>query len=136
MPAKIEEALTKPVVACLTAKMTIKTTSAKHRFSREPKSTALLPPPKALTPTLIRLKPMESTTVPVTIDGKNLRSGFKKKPRTASNKPPMSEAPMMAPYATRPPPIDAATELNTPMKPDDVPIIIGTLPPTGPMPNS
>ena len=32
---------------------------------------------------LIRLKPMESTTVPVTIDGKNLRSGFKKKPRTA-----------------------------------------------------
>ena len=32
--------------------------------------------------------------------------------------------------------MDAATELNTPMKPEDVPMIIGTLPPTGPMPNS
>lgn len=58
---------------------------------------AVLPPPKAFTPTLIRLKPMESTTVPVTTAGKKRRRGFRKKPRTASNKPPMSDAPMMAP---------------------------------------
>ena len=97
MPAKMEEALTKPVVACFTARMTMSTMSAKHRFSNEPKSGAVLPPPKALTPTLIRLKPMESTTVPVTTAGKKRRRGFRKKPRTASNKPPMSDAPMMAP---------------------------------------
>ena len=97
MPTKIEDALKKPVVACLTAKMTTKTMRAKQRFSNDPKSLALFPPPKALTPTLMRLSPMESTTVPVTTDGKNLRSGFKKKPSTVSNRPPMIEAPMMAP---------------------------------------
>ena len=32
--------------------------------------------------------------------------------------------------------MDAATELNTPMKPEDVPMMMGTLPPIGPMPNS
>ena len=97
MPTRMEDALRKPVVACLTARMTISTTSARHKFSTEPKSFALLPPPKELTPTLMRLSPMESTTVPVTTDGKNRRSGFRKKPSTVSNRPPMMEAPMMAP---------------------------------------
>ena len=32
-----------------------------------------------------------------------------------------------------PPPIEAVTELNTPMKPEEVPMMIGTLPPMGPM---
>ena len=97
MPTRMEDALKNPVVACLTAKMTTNTMSARHRFSNEPKSLALLPPPKVFTPTLIRLKPMESTTVPVTTAGKNRRSGLRKKPSTASNRPPMMEAPMMAP---------------------------------------
>ena len=97
MPMRIEEALRKPPVACFTHRMTARTMRARQKFSKEPKSTALLPPPKALTPTLMRLKPMERTTVPVTMDGKNLRNGFKKKPRTVSKRPPMIEAPMMAP---------------------------------------
>ena len=79
---------------------------------------------------------MDITTVPVTTLGKNLRSGFKKKPSTVSNRPPMMDAPIMAPYASTPPPMVAATLLNTPINPEDVPIIIGTLPPTGPMVNS
>ena len=40
---------------------------------------------------------MESTTVPVTTGGKNLRSGFRKKPSTLSKIPPMMDAPMIAP---------------------------------------
>ena len=43
---------------------------------------------------------------------------------------------MIAPYASTPPPIDAATLLNTPINPEEVPIMIGTFPPTGPMENS
>ena len=93
----MDEALTNPVVPCLTARMTMSTMSARQKFSKDPKSGALLPPPKAFTPTLMRLKPMESTTVPVTTAGKNLRSGFRKKPSTPSNRPPMIDAPMMAP---------------------------------------
>ena len=61
------------------------------------KSFAVFPPPKELMPTEIKLRPMDITTVPVTTDGKNLRSGFKKKPRTVSNKPPIMDAPIMAP---------------------------------------
>jgi len=102
----------------------------------EPKSCAELPPPKELTPTPINDRPIERTTVPVTTDGKNRRSGFKKHPSTLSNRPPMIEAPIMAPYAKIPPPIVAATLLNTPMKPELVPMIIGTLPPTGPTENN
>ena len=58
---------------------------------------AALPPPKELTPTEIRDRPMDSTTVPVTTEGKNLRRGLRKKPSTVSNRPPRMEAPMMAP---------------------------------------
>ena len=76
------------------------------------------------------------TTVPVTTAGKNLRSGFKKNPSTPSNRPPMIDAPMIAPYAITPPPITPATLLNTPIKPELVPIMIGTRPPTGPIAKS
>ena len=79
---------------------------------------------------------MDITTVPVTTDGKNFRSGFKKNPSTVSKKPPKIDAPMIAPYADTPPPIVAATLLNTPINPDDVPMIIGTRPPTGPIAKS
>jgi len=54
-----------------------------------PKSAALLPLPKEFTPGEIRLRPMESTTVPVTTGGKKRRRGFRKKPSTVSNRPPM-----------------------------------------------
>ena len=94
----------------------------------------LFPPPNELIPTEIRLSPIDMTTVPVTTDGKNLRSGFKKKPRTVSNRPPMIDAPMIAPYASTPPPIVAATLLNTPINPEEVPMMIGTFPPIGPIP--
>ena len=97
MPTKMDDALRKPFVACFTARITTSTTSARHRFSAEPKSTAVLPPPNAFTPTLIRLRPIDSTTVPVTTGGKNRRSGRMKKPMTASNRPPISDAPMRAP---------------------------------------
>ena len=109
---------------------------ANSRFSIEPKSLAVLPPPKELIPTLIRLRPMDITTVPVTTLGKNLRRGFRKKPKTPSNRPPMIYAPIIAPYAITPPPMVAATELKTPRKPEEVPITMGTLPPMGPMENS
>ena len=40
---------------------------------------------------------MDMTTVPVTTEGKNFRRGFRKKPSTPSNRPPMMEAPIIAP---------------------------------------
>ena len=64
--------------------------------------------PKELIPTEIKLRPMDNTTVPVTTAGKNLRNGFKKNPSTPSNKPPIIDAPIMAPYARTPPPIVAS----------------------------
>ena len=76
---------------------------------------------------------MESTTVPVTTAGKKRRRGFSIKPRTVSKRPPIREAPRIAPYARIPPPMTPATLLNTPIKPELVPMIIGTFPPTGPM---
>ena len=136
IPNKIEEELKNPFVQCLKINITISTKSASSRFSIEPKSSALFPPPKELIPTEIRLKPMDITTVPVTTDGKNFRSGFKKNPSTVSKKPPKIDAPMIAPYADTPPPIVAATLLNTPINPDDVPMMIGTRPPTGPIAKS
>ena len=54
----------------------------------KPKSLLALPPAKEFTPTLIKLRPMESTTVPVTTGGKNFRRGLIKKPRAASHSPP------------------------------------------------
>ena len=136
MPNKIDDELKKPFVACLKNKITISTNNASNRFSMEPKSSALFPPPKELIPTEIRLNPIDITTVPVTTDGKNLRRGFKKKPSTVSKRPPIIDAPMIAPYASIPPPMVAATLLKTPINPEDVPIMIGTRPPTGPIPNN
>ena len=135
IPIRIAEELAKPLFfsPCLQIRITASTKSASSIFSIEPKSAALFPPPKELIPTEIKDSPMDNTTVPVTTDGKNLRSGFKKSPRTPSNKPPMIEAPMIAPYAATPPPMVAATLLNTPMKPELVPMMIGTFPPIGPM---
>ena len=97
MPTRMEEELRKPLVQCLNKRMTTSTKTASSRFSTEPKSLAALPPPKELTPTEIRDRPMDSTTVPVTTVGKNLRKGLRKKPSTVSNRPPRMEAPMMAP---------------------------------------
>ena len=126
----------KPFVPCLKKRIIASTKIANNKFSMEPKSFALLPPPKELIPTEIKLKPIDNTTVPVTTAGKNFLRGFKKKPRIPSKRPPIMDAPIIAPYANTPPPMVAATELNTPMKPEDVPIMIGTLPPTGPMEKS
>ena len=97
MPMRMAEELRKPVVQCLKIRMTTSTNRASSRFSTEPKSLALLPPPKELMPTEISDRPMDSTTVPVTTGGKNLRRGLRKKPSTLSKMPPMMEAPMMAP---------------------------------------
>ena len=97
MPTRMEEELKKVLPECLHTRMTTSTKMASSRFSVEPKSLAVLPPPKEFTPTEIRLRPMESTTVPVTTGGRSLRRGFKKKPSTVSNRPPMMEAPIMAP---------------------------------------
>ena len=110
--------------------------NARKRFSIEPKSFALLPPPNELTPTEISDSPIDNTTVPVTTDGKNLLSGFKNAPSTVSNIPPIIEAPIKAPQPIKPPPIILATLLNTPIKPELVPIITGTFPPIGPIANN
>ena len=58
---------------------------------------APLPPAQELTPTLIRLRPMARTTLPVTTGGKNLRRGLMKKPSAASQRPPIIPAPIIAP---------------------------------------
>ena len=97
MPSKMDEELKNPFVKCLKNKITASTNNASNRFSIEPKSAALFPPPNELIPTEIRLSPIDITTVPVTTAGKNRRSGFKKKPKTVSNNPPIIEAPMIAP---------------------------------------
>ena len=136
IPIRIDDALVNPLVQLLNTRITIRTKRASSRFSTEPKSGAFCPPPKVFIPTEIRLSPIERTTVPVTTDGRSLRRGLRNNPRTPSNSPPISEAPMIAPYAVTPPPMVAATLLNTPMKPDEVPIMIGTLPPIGPTANS
>ena len=67
------------------------------------------------------------------VSGKNLRNGLIIKPSTVSKRPPIIEAPMIAPYERIPPPITPATELNTPINPELVPMMIGTLPPHGPI---
>ena len=136
IPIRMEDELSTPLVQCLKNSITTSTRHARSRFSAEPKSDAELPPPKELIPTPISDNPMESTTVPVTTDGKKRRNGFKNAPRTVSMKPPMIEAPMMAPYPKIPPPIMFATLLNTPINPELVPMMIGTFPPIGPIANS
>ena len=133
IPMRIAELLARPFVQCFTMRITISTNSASSRFSADPKSFALLPPPKEFTPTEIRDRPIDKTTVPVTTDGKNFRSGLIKAPRTPSKRPPMIDAPMIAPYVATPPPIVSATLLNTPMNPELVPMMIGTFPPIGPI---
>ena len=50
--------------------------------------------------------------------------------------PPIKQAPRIAPYATTPPPMDPATPLITPMKPELVPITQGSLAPIGPIVHS
>ena len=97
MPTRMEEELRKPLVQCLKKRMTTSTKTASSRFSTEPKSLAALPPPKELTPTEMRDRPMDSTTVPVTTGGNSLRRGFRKTPSTLSNRPPRMDAPIMAP---------------------------------------
>ena len=49
--------------------------------------------------------------------------------------PPTRQAPIIAPYAITPPPHAATVLFNTPRKPEEVPITIGTFPPTDPMEN-
>ena len=81
MPSRMAEELVKPLVQCLKNRIITRTKIASSRFSIEPKSEAVLPPPKELIPTEIRLRPMDMTTVPVTTGGKKRRSGFRKNPR-------------------------------------------------------
>ena len=97
MPNKIELELKKPLVPCLNNRITMRRKRPRPRFSMEPKSLVLKPPPKELIPTAIRDRPIESTTVPVTTDGKKRRRGFRKKPKMPSKKPPIMDAPIMAP---------------------------------------
>ena len=97
MPIRMDDALVMPFVPCLNAMITTVTRAPRARFSMEPKSAAVFPPPKELTPTDTRDRPMERTTVPVTTAGKNRLRGFNKKPRTVSNRPPRTEASIMAP---------------------------------------
>ena len=133
IPINTEEALVIPFVPCFNAMMITRTIVPSNKFSIDPKSLAEFPPPKELTPTPISDNPMESTTVPVTTAGKNLRSGFNINPNTDSNNPPIMEAPMIAPYPRIPPPMTPATLLQTPINPELVPMMIGTFPPIGPI---
>ena len=87
-------------------------------------------------PTAISERPIDNTTVPVTTDGKNFLSGFRKLPSTVSKRPPIKDAAIIAPYATTPLPMTPATLWHTPIKPELVPITMGSLPPTGPMVNT
>ena len=97
MPQRMQEVEVMPLVKCLRTTMTVSTSSPSSRLGTEPKSLAPLPPAKELTPTLMRLNPMASTTLPVTTGGKNFRRGLIKKPSAASHRPPIMPAPMMAP---------------------------------------
>ena len=135
IPNRMQEVLVSPLVKCLRITIMTSTTSPTNRFSSDPKSLLALPPAKELTPTLIRLRPMDSTTVPVTTGGKNFRRGLMKKPSTASHRPPTRLAPRMALYPAMPP-MEPATPRITPKKPELVPMMTGTCPPTGPMDHS
>ena len=97
IPMRIAELLAIPFVQCFTIRITTRTKSARRRFSMDPKSFAPFPPPNELIPTEIRESPMDKTTVPVTTAGKNFRSGLMKNPRTPSKRPPITDAPMIAP---------------------------------------
>ena len=94
---RIDDELRYPFVQCLTNNITISTTNARNRFSNEPKSLAPFPPPNELIPTEISDSPIESTTVPVTTDGKNLLKGLINAPSTVSKRPPIMDAPIIAP---------------------------------------
>ena len=96
IPQRIQEVDVIPFVKCFSTTITASTSRPSRRFGREPKSLAPLPPAKEFTPTLIRLRPMASTTLPVTTGGKNFRRGLMKKPKAASQTPPTMAAPMMA----------------------------------------
>ena len=93
----IDDELRYPFVQCLTNNITTSTTNARNRFSSEPKSLAPFPPPNELIPTEMSDNPIESTTVPVTTDGKNLLNGLINAPSTVSKRPPIMEAPIIAP---------------------------------------
>ena len=133
IPNRIEADERIPLVKCLRRMMENNTAKPISRLVSEPKSLLLLPPPNELTPTLIRDRPIAVTTVPVTTLGKKRRRGLSRNPRTISKRPPIMQAPRIAPYPITPPPIDAAAPLKTPMNPELVPITQGSLAPTGPM---
>jgi len=116
--------LEKPFVNCLNISIVIKTMNPKMRFDGDPRSAAPTPPPKYFTPMGISERPIASTTVPVTSGGKYFLKGFKKRPNTASNNPPIRDAPRIPerPYLA---PIDRQVG----KKPELVPITIGSFPP-------
>ncbi len=116
---------------CLQIRMTTSTKMASSRFSTEPKSCAVLPPPKEFTPTEIRLKPMESTTVPVTTEGSSCAAASKAEhclKQAAENGRAHDCAVGQYAAAHR-----GCDRTEYPMKPEEVPMMIGTLPPMGPM---
>ena len=121
IPISTEEALVIPFVPCFNAMMITRTIVPSNKFSIEPKSIAEFPPPKEFTPTPISDNPMESTTVPVTTAGKNLRSGFNINPNTDSNNPPIMEAPASHHIKDSPPANRCNTAADTTINPELVP---------------
>ncbi|KPW87951.1 hypothetical protein ALO75_200067 [Pseudomonas syringae pv. coryli] len=65
---------TQGVVERLSTMITASTNAPSARFTGAPKSGALKPPPRSVTPTLIRLTPINVMTIPVTSGVMTLRS--------------------------------------------------------------
>ena len=113
---------------CLKKTTVIRTTVPISKFSKEPKSGAPTPPAKLLIPTGNSERPIESTTTPVTIGGKNFLTLLIISPRSPSKIPPIKAAPKTPskPYLV---PIEIATGTKAKL----VPTTIGNLAPIGPI---
>ena len=128
VPRAIAHVLVIPLVNCLRKITETSTINPKARFEGEPKSCTPTPPAKFLIPTGSRDSPMDNTTTPVTIGGKNFLILLINVPRKASNIPPTRAAPR-TPYIPYLLPIESATGTKAKL----VPTTTGSLAPIFPI---
>ena len=93
IPIKMEDVFAIPFAYLFRMSTMANTSKATIQFLADPKFSDPLPPAIDTIPVGKSDKPIVSTTVPVTIFGKNLLSFFMKNPKVPPNNPPIRLAP-------------------------------------------
>ena len=122
---KIDDVLIIPVATWFKTRTMLITNSETAQFLADPKSDAPLPPAIDVIPVGSKDNPIVSTTVPVTIFGKNRLNGRIKKPSTPPKRPPTKDAPSKPEI-----PYTFTIDKFVGKKPKLVPMTIGSLAPT------